>query len=188
MNSRSSNQSMGQVNVIYLCEREIGSDNTEIGFPSIDGCRAIVLGTAGGLYGLHLNGSLNGTKLDALANFVNGAAVTIMYVACNQNSGARDIEEVAQVAARFGCANATYWLTTGFPGSSAYIDFMLVPGNKCVIQARAWNEAADNVPANKSGYAAGANRAMANGGAPGQMYAGLSRAGMTTYYPIKLNL
>lgn len=174
--------------MIYLCEREIGSDDVEIGFPSIDGCRAILLVSARSLYGLHLNGSLNDHKLDALTAFVNGAAVRTLYAACNQNSGTRDIEEVARVAERFGCTDASYWLTTGYSDSSAYIGFTLVPGNKCVIQARPWNEAADSAAANRRAYAAGPNRAMANGGAPGQMYHNLSRTGMTTYYPIKLDL
>src|SRR5690554_6151511 len=56
--------------VIYLCEREIGFDAVEIGFPSVMGCRAIVLVTAGGLFGYHLNGNLNAMKQAAFVNFV----------------------------------------------------------------------------------------------------------------------
>jgi hypothetical protein len=60
--------------MIYLCEREIGFDAAEIGFPSVLGGRAIVLVTGGGLFGCHLNGSLNAGKKAAFGNFVTGHA------------------------------------------------------------------------------------------------------------------
>lgn len=37
----------------YLRERELGYDKDRLGFPSISGCRAIVLQTQSGLYGFH---------------------------------------------------------------------------------------------------------------------------------------
>ena len=49
--------------MIYLCEREIGSDAAEIGFPSVLGCRAIVLVKSSGLFGYHLNRAIaNGAQ------------------------------------------------------------------------------------------------------------------------------
>jgi hypothetical protein len=38
---------------LYLNERELGFDNTTIGFPSIQGCMAIVYVTPNGLFGFH---------------------------------------------------------------------------------------------------------------------------------------
>ena len=55
--------------MIYLCEREIGFDAAEIGFPSILGCRAIVIVTSGGLFGYHLNGNLNVNKKERTTQF-----------------------------------------------------------------------------------------------------------------------
>src|SRR5262245_3841932 len=37
----------------YLSENEVGFDQTELGFPSISGCHAIVYATTNGLFGFH---------------------------------------------------------------------------------------------------------------------------------------
>ncbi len=60
--------------MLYLSEREIGFDAAEIGFPSIDNCRAIVLVTAGGLFGYHLFGVLSQNKINTFVSFVNNHA------------------------------------------------------------------------------------------------------------------
>ena len=74
--------------MIYPCEREIGFDGAEIGFPAVAGCRAVVLVTAGGLIGYHLNGNLSDTKKDAFVHFVttnaNGVAKRNLYAASKQ--------------------------------------------------------------------------------------------------------
>jgi hypothetical protein len=45
--------------VVYLSENEVGFDPTDIGFPTIRGCHAILYVTAGGLFGIHNYGGDN---------------------------------------------------------------------------------------------------------------------------------
>jgi len=73
--------------MIYLCEREIGFDAAEIGFPSVMGCRAIVLVTGGGLFGYHLNGALNPGKQAAFVAFVNGHVQDSAMTSCTAATG-----------------------------------------------------------------------------------------------------
>jgi hypothetical protein len=179
--------------MVYLCEREIGFDAAAIGFPSIDGCRAIVLVTGGGLFGLHLNGSLSQIKKDALGHFVNahahGNPKRNLYVASRMGGNGLTPEkcysEIKEVALALGFNGSIYWADlTAITGGSLYVVFDNVGNNTCAITARPWSDHADHIPANQGPYAA-ANRAMANGGANAQMYINVNPAGLRAVYPAK---
>ena len=78
----------------WLAEREVGFDTDKIGFPSIDGCHAVVLQTGSGLYGFHNYG---GSATDAFKersdsfeafvqqHFVSRGAVAQLYGVCFRN-------------------------------------------------------------------------------------------------------
>lgn len=175
--------------MIYLCEREIGFDATEIGFPSVMGCRAIVLVTGGGLFGYHLNGTLSQGKRTAFVNFINGhvqgaTAKRMLYAASAGAGLPQDHQELRDIAAALGYAGAIYWAS--LPGAgSLYVHYTDVNHNTCSITQRAWSDAVDNVVGNKAPYL-GNDRAMANGAAPGNMFTNLSTAGLLAVYPTQI--
>jgi hypothetical protein len=177
--------------MIYLCEREIGFDAGEIGFPSIDGCRAIVMVTAGGLFGYHLNGKLSTVKKNAFVNFITqhaqGNSRRALYAAsAGQALATRyDQEELRDIARTLLFTGPIYWGTLP-PGSSCYVHFQDINHNTCTITWRAWSDPLDNLPANKAAYVAGADRAVANGTANAQMYINAGTAGLRAVYPSKL--
>jgi hypothetical protein len=174
--------------MIYPGEYEIGYDATEIGFPSIMGCRAIVLVNATGLNGFHLLGKLNAVKRDAFVNFVNthGGAGKEIYAASHEIGEAEKASqnELKDIAERLNFTGSIYWakLGTVCPAGSAYVYFRL-DHSVCGIEARTWTDATDNVPLNKAPYAAGVNRAMALGGEPKNMYIHVNPAGLQWLYP-----
>jgi len=175
--------------MIYLVEREIGFDAAEIGFPSVLGCRAIVTVTAGGLFGYHLNGNLSVAKRNSYVNFVNGHAQgggkRMLYAASTGAGLAADYAELRAIAADFHYGGDIYWANLNTPGS-AYVHYTGINHATCGITARAWSDAADNIPANKGPYAAGANRAIANGVANAQMFTNVSTAGLRAVYPTRI--
>lgn len=175
--------------MIYLCEREIGFDSTDIGFPSVLGCRAIVLVTGGGLFGYHLNGSLNLNKRNAYVNFITGHpqgnAFKVMYAASTGNGLQKDHDELREIAADLGYTGSIYWASLSVAGS-VYVHFQDINHNTCTITSRLWDDHADSVPVNKAPYAAGPNRAMANGVANTQMYINVSTTGLRSTYPTLL--
>jgi len=179
--------------MLYLCEREIGFDPAAIGFPSVDGCRATVLVTGGGLFGFHLNGSLSQMKKDALAHFVDshthGNPKRNLYVASRMGGNGLTPEkcysEIQEVAVSLAFNGSIYWVDlTSIASSSLYVVFDNVGGNTCAITARPWSDPSDGIPANRGAYVA-ANRTMANGGPPGQMYTNVNPAGLRAVYPAK---
>lgn len=169
--------------MIYLCEREIGFDAGQIGFPSVSGCRAIVLVTSGGLFGYHLNGNLNEEKKLSFAGFVNGRPLGItkrtLYAASVGAGIAHYYGELRDIAAALGYNGTIYWANLAGP---SYVNFVNINHSTCGITARAWSDAADSVPANRGPYAA-ANRAIANGPANANMYINVNPAGLTAVYP-----
>ena len=175
--------------MIYLCEREIGFDAVEIGFPSVLGCRAIVLVTNNGLFGYHLNGNLSLAKRTALVNFItthiHGNGFRTLYAASAGAGLAADHNELRDIAAALGYAGSIYWASLP-PGGSVYVHFQDIDHNTCAITSRAWNDAVDNVPGNKAAYVAGPDRAVANGGANANMFINASTAGLRAVYPTKL--
>ncbi|MFC4729746.1 hypothetical protein [Coralloluteibacterium thermophilus] len=172
--------------MIYLCEREIGFDAVDIGFPSVDGCRAIVLVTAGGLFGYHLNGTLNANKRDAFVNFVTqhvyGKSLRTLYAASAGAGLPADHAELRDIATALNYNGAIYWGALP-PGGSSYVHFQNINQNTCSITTRPWSDANDSVPGNKGNYVPGANRTMANGAAPGIMYTQVATAGLVACYP-----
>ncbi|EMZ7034348.1 hypothetical protein ABE276_002382 [Salmonella enterica] len=175
----------------YLCEREIGFDATEIGFPSVMGCRAIVLVTAGGLFGYHLNGTLNAQKLTAFINFVNthpkgrGRPRRRLYVACSGVGMPQDYQEIGQIAAKLCDAMPIYWATLPV-GYSSFVHFQNIGNNTCTITSRLWDDRTDSAAGNKVNYA-NANRTMDRGAAPRQMYENVSLTGLVARYPNKIS-
>jgi hypothetical protein len=172
--------------MIYLGEREIGFDAVEIGFPAVLGCRAIVLVTNSGLFGYHLNGNLNLAKKTAFVNFItahaNGHGRRCLYAASAGPGLAPDHAELRDIAATLGYAGPIYWASLS-PAGSVYVHFQDIDHHTCSITSRAWNDAVDNVPANKAAYAAGADRAIANGAANANMFTHASMVGLTAVYP-----
>lgn len=172
--------------MIYLCEREIGFDAVELGFPSVLGCRAIVVVTAGGLFGYHLNGNLNPVKRAAFVNFitnhVNGNGRRMIYAASTGAGLAADHQELRDIATDLAYAGPIYWASLP-PGGSVYVHYQDINHHTCSITSRTWVDLADNVPANKGPYVAGANRTIANGAANANMYTHVSTAGLVAIYP-----
>jgi hypothetical protein len=169
--------------MLYLCEREIGFDTAGLGFPAVDACRAIVLVTAGGLFGYHLNGNLNEGKKIAFAGFVNRNPAAFsklkLFVASTQNLPFFH-GEIRELAKMLGYKGTIYWNTLA-PGSN-YVHYDFHANGTCIITSRAWSDVNDNIPGNKGGYVA-ANRAIANGPTPLQMYTNVNVAGLAAIYP-----
>ncbi len=172
--------------MIYLCEREIGFDVAEIGFPSVLGCRAIVVVTNSGLFGYHLNGNLNLAKRTAFVNFItnhaNGHGRRNLYAASAGAGLAQDHAELREIALALAYAGPIYWASLA-PAGSVYAHFVNIDHHTCSITSRAWTDAVDSVPANQAAYVAGANRVMANGAPTANMYINASTVGLTAVYP-----
>lgn len=179
--------------MIYLGEREIGFDTADIGFPSIGGCRAIVLVTAGGLFGFHLSGTRTDTKIKNFVQFIDGHASghgrRNLYIASriggnSQHTDAQECyAEIRAFAKGLDFDGPVHWADlSAVPGASAYVQFGSVQNNTCVITARTWNDHVDGAAGNKGNYA-GANRAMALGAAPALMFTNVDTAGLRAVYP-----
>ena len=176
--------------MIYLCEHEIGFDAAEIGFPSVLGCRAIVLVTSGGLFGYHLAGNLSTTKKNVFLNFINthphGTPRRALYAA-NPGAGLpADHAEIRGIASDLHYTGAIYWADLSVISmNSVYVHFVGINHATCSITARTWADVTDMIPANRAPYN-GANRATALGAANTQMYTNLSTAGLRAVYPTRL--
>ena len=181
---------------MYLGEREIGFDANQIGFPSIGGCRAIVLVTGGGLFGFHLSGTLTQVKRDALAQFIQGHAQgdhkRNLYIASRvggnaQHTNAGEVHaEIKEIAQALGFNGSVYWAdVSSVPGASAYVQFDNVQNNTSIVTARTWDDHVDGNPANMGPYAA-ANRTMALGAPVAQVFTSVNPAGLKAVYPTKV--
>lgn len=175
--------------MIYLCERELGFDSDRIGFPSVCGCRAVVLLVPTGLFGFHLNGSLSEVKLAAFESFVRertgGQAVKKLYAASAGNGSAVDHDELREIAERVGYTGVIKWASLPSAGS-AYVYFRSVDRSSCRIKARPWKEATDSVAANKRARNTGADglsRGIANGAELPMVYHHLDATGLKRYRP-----
>jgi hypothetical protein len=181
--------SLNGVAMIYLGEREIGFDAAEIGFPAVLGCRAIVVVTGGGLFGYHLNGNLNLQKRTAFINFIThhaqGNGIRMIYAASAGGGLQADHQELRDIGAALHYVGAIYWASLP-PAGSVFVHFQDIQHMTCAITQRAWNDPLDNIPANKAPYAAGANRAIANGNANANMFINASTVGLRAVYPARL--
>ncbi|HEX9887500.1 MAG TPA: hypothetical protein VGA70_13470 [Longimicrobiales bacterium] len=175
--------------MVYLCEREIGFDGTAIGFPSVLGCRAIVVVTGGGLFGFHLNGTLSTAKRNAFVGFItthaHGNVRRAVYAASTGVGFKADHDELRAIAQDLGYTGAIYWGSLSTAGS-VYVHYQDVNHTTCTLTSRAWDDATDSVDGNKTPYVAGPNRAIANGAAPTRMYNNVSTVGLKAVYPTKI--
>ena len=151
----------------YVGERELCFDQTELGFPSISGCHAIVYVTSTGLFGFH---NLGGERPEywpgmsgAFAKFnrdnVNGNGVgKIMYGVCyaSDQRGYVGIKKTTWLNELTAFADAVgfhgqIWgydlRTADYPGQ-AYVGFFHVQG-KCVIQTRDWTRGEETKDVNQ---------------------------------------
>ena len=177
--------------MIYLCEREIGFDRKCIGLPSIRGCRAVVVLTAKGMFGIHLNGSLNDGKKNKFAQFIathpKGSAGTAIYAATTDARSTYYVNQLREIAAAVGHIGDIYWSDPSiYDAGSAYVEARIVPSNNiCIIKARAWDDA-DGSEKNRGDYVHGAARTMANGSSPSKIVTNVDPSGMRAFYPIKV--
>ncbi|HEU4631451.1 MAG TPA: hypothetical protein VFS08_16985 [Gemmatimonadaceae bacterium] len=153
--------------MLYLAEREVGFDLDAIGFPSIDGCHAVVLQTESGLYGFHNFGG-SGTssfaeRSQAFATFVSQHFVAKglpihLYGTCFRNKrGYADPdklkawkEEMKAFAAALGYKGPVsgYNLDlTGYGAKSAYVEYRRGPKG-CTVHCKPWVEMSHTMSAN----------------------------------------
>jgi hypothetical protein len=152
----------------YVGEREFCFDQSELGFPSISGCHAIVYVTANGLFGYHNYGGQTPDRWPgmsaAFGNFVHGnvnggGAGKLIYGVCYATTnrsypGIAKATWLAELAA-FGTAvgfTGPIWgydlAVSGIP-PSAYVTFFHTQGT-CVIQVRKWVDHEDTLGPNAS--------------------------------------
>lgn len=145
----------------FLMEHEVGFDDTELGFPSIQGCIAIVYQTHNGLYGYHSYGGSAADKFKQRApkfrEFVDSAGGVgggtrlygITFVGNNQRgySGTPRttwLEELAEYADKLNYTGKItgYDLCKTLKGSdkSAYVEYVR-NGSKCDVSVREWTHA-----------------------------------------------
>lgn len=178
--------------MIYLCEREIGYDPQAIGFPSIDGCRAVVVLTAAGMFGFHLNGTLSTAKKNKFVQFISrhqrGGAGTAIYAASKDARNRYYEQELRDIAQGVGYGGDIYWADlSSVDGRSAYVEMRLVPGNNtCIITARGWDDDVDSDDGNKGDYVDSGSRTIANGPPPARMYSAVDPSGLRSFYPTRI--
>jgi hypothetical protein len=145
----------------FLMEHEVGFDTQELGFPSIQGCIAIVYQTHQGLYGYHSAGGSGTDKFKGRAekfrDFVQGLGGThggvrlygVTFVGNNQRgySGvARQtwLAELVAYATELGytgkISGYDLFKTLKGVGQSAYVEFQK-NGSKCDVSVREWTHA-----------------------------------------------
>ncbi|MSP02332.1 MAG: hypothetical protein EXR07_14965 [Acetobacteraceae bacterium] len=144
--------------MLYIGEREICFDQSELGFPSILGCHAIVYVNANGLFGFHNYGGQTPDRWPGLSGafgqFVNhhvngGGAGTTLYGVCfatthRSYGGIPRTSWLAELTAFANVVNfpGAIWgydlAASGIP-NSAYVSFFRFPIlGTCLIQARPW--------------------------------------------------
>jgi len=178
--------------MINLCEYEMGFDASEIGFPSIANCRAVVLVTSGGLIGFHLAGTFNGTKQTDFVNFVkaqpHAGAQRALYIVSKvgTHSPTEFPVEAKSIATALKFKGPLYvGDVTSFGGRGLYVVFVDVGHNTCAVTARAWDDAVDSQDHFKIPYVA-AGRAVTMRTARTTMFTNLNTAGMKAVYPTAL--
>jgi len=144
---------------LNLAEREVGFDTTSIGFPSIDGCHAVVLCTSSGLYGFHnLGGSAQASfaeRSQSFAAFVSQYFITRgtvhhLYGTCFRDkrgySGADKLaawkEEMRAYAAALGYTGPVSGFDLermNYGAKSAYVEYRKT-NKTCTVHCKPWNE------------------------------------------------
>jgi outer membrane usher protein FimD/PapC len=143
----------------YLGEREVGFDPQTIGFPSIDGCHAIVLVTTAGLYGFH---NFGGSGVSSFAErsqsfaafvstaFVKPGALVHLYGICSRSKrgyanadkrqGWRDeMKSFAEALGYKGTISGYDLDKAGFGTDSAYVEYRNASG-AISIHCKKWSD------------------------------------------------
>lgn len=150
--------------MIYLDERQVGFHSAVLGFPSIDGCHAIVLQTTEGLFGMHIVGGERApegadpgwdSRAKAFAAYVKshlskGTPVRL-WGTCFRSSkrGYKDVKldhwknemKAHAKALKFKGPVSGYDLSTApnWPGTdSAYVEYRRV-FDKCFVGVKPWH-------------------------------------------------
>ena len=191
----------------YVGEREVCYDPTELGFPSISACHAVVYVAPAGLFGFHNLGNERATDWPGLTGawgqFVTGhvsggGTGSALYGFCYPLTKrgytgiqkAQWLAELVAFAKGVGFTGPIYGYDLADSGiqGSAYVSFSHVQG-KCVIQARQWVHGEDTAGPNT----APSNHKSTRRGEPLFSIVAAPRAtvsiGLTaakTYYPEKL--
>ena len=143
----------------FLMEHEMAFDSHVLGFPSIQGCHAIVYQTNNGIYGFHNYGGSGDNDFSPRAklfkNFVNthgglgGVAYRVYgssFIGNNQRGYSGNVkhkwkQELVEFSTELNFTGriSGYDLHKSFTGAndSAYVEFR-VNGNKCDIHVRKW--------------------------------------------------
>ena len=145
--------------MLNLAEREVGFDPAAIGFPSIDGCHAIVFCTTSGLYGFH---NLGGSGVTSFAersqsfaafvsqHFITRGTLLHLYGTCFRNkrgySGADKLaawkDEMRAYATALGYTGPVSGFDLGrmpYGAKSAYVEYRKA-GKGCTVHCKPWNE------------------------------------------------
>lgn len=154
--------------MIYLNEQELGFDPNGLGFPSLDGCQAIVFTTENGLYGMH---NFGGADQDSWAirakmfgdffddHFLRGGVGSALYGVCyattSRGYGVDKVKskwkgELSAFAKAVGYKGKIWGYNLDLSGipASAYVEFRKA-GTACTIWAKKWNDA-DRTKGNNS--------------------------------------
>jgi hypothetical protein len=145
--------------VRYLGEREVGFDPSGLGFPSLDGCQAIVYQTDNGLFGYHNFGGADEAswpeRSAAFGSFVNEhfmrATGRILYGVCyvttargygNSHTTRKWKGELASFADAVGFDGPIwgYNLSNSGIAPGAYVE-LRKNGNACEVWAKHWSDA-----------------------------------------------
>ena len=198
----------------YVGERELVYDPSELGFPSISGCHAILLVTAQGLFGFHNLGNERPGDWPALSGawgqFVTthvrgGRGGRMLYGVCYPETkrgytGVKKAQWLAELAAFADKVGYTgpIWgydlANAGIAQGSSYVHFTHMPTlGTCVIQARGWSADIDEIKDDKGANDDPSNHKTTR---PAQPIAAISNAvkitrrvgtaAMKTYYPERL--
>jgi hypothetical protein len=150
--------------MIYLDERQVGFHTSILGFPSIDGCHALVLQTTSGLFGMHIVGGERkpqnadpgwDSRAKAFAAFVRSHFITgdfvHLYGTCFRSSKRGYIDpkleswkaEMKAHAKALGFRGPVSGFdlakATGWPGGdSAYVEYRKV-FDSCYIAYKPWS-------------------------------------------------
>ena len=149
---------MSANNMKYLMEHETAFDSTTLGFPSIQGCHAIVYQTKSGIYGFHVAGGSGNNRWPYnarhFAQFIrqHGGGIAkgsrlygVTYIGNNQrgySAPARtnwknELVEFATALSYTGKISGYDLDKTLAQGTSAYVEYR-VNGDKCDVFIETW--------------------------------------------------
>jgi hypothetical protein len=141
--------------MLHLYENQIGFDPQQLGFPSIDGCHAVVVHVSQGLFGLHNFGGSGQTafqpRAEAFGRFIQnhrhgGEKIAALFGICfhdkrGYSTGAGWREEMKAFSSALNYKGTVYGfdLSKKIKGESAYVEFALLNGH-CQIGYKRWSK------------------------------------------------